>query len=196
MLDPPSSNPPTMFGELGIDHTALNEKSGEASYAEDVESDDQHRAAVSTSASHGATEYTHGGEATRVERALVWKQDLRIVPLCAGIYLLCYLDRSNIGNAKVLNADTGNDLLSETHMSNYQYTVSLMVFLVAYAVFEVPSNYMLKRLRPSRWIAFLMISWGALTMGLGGTKSFGSVTAVRFLLGAFEAGLFPGFVCK
>ena len=106
------------------------------------------------------------------------------------------MDRSNIGNAKVLNADTGNDLLSETHMTNYQYIVALMVFLVAYAVFEVPSNYMLKRLRPSRWIAFLMVSWGALTMGLGGTHSFGSVTAVRFLLGAFEAGLFPGFVCE
>jgi hypothetical protein len=75
-------------------------------------------------------------------RSLVWKQDLRIVPLSAFIYLLCYLDRSNIGifnavfsmenyffsnsrnlgNAKILNADTDNDLLSETHMTDYQYT--------------------------------------------------------------------------
>jgi hypothetical protein len=65
-----------------------------------------------------------------------------------------------------------------------------MVFLVAYAVFEVPSNYLLKRLSPSKWIAFLMFSWGAVTMGLGGTKSYGAVTAVRFILGMFEAGLF------
>lgn len=73
------------------------------------------------------------------EKALVWKQDLRIIPLCAAIYLLCYLDRSNIGvfpasqywidlklkylgNAKILNSDTGNDLLSETNMTSYQYT--------------------------------------------------------------------------
>lgn len=71
------------------------------------------------------------------EKALVWKQDLRIVPLCAGIYLLCYLDRSNIGmfgdsaewrvlidagNAKILNEDTHNDLLSETNMTSYQFT--------------------------------------------------------------------------
>jgi hypothetical protein len=63
---------------------------------------------------------------------LIWKQDLRIIPLCAAIYLLCYLDRSNIGNAKVLNAATKNDLLTETKMSNYEYTISLMVFLVAY----------------------------------------------------------------
>ncbi|KAF2169422.1 hypothetical protein M409DRAFT_65091 [Zasmidium cellare ATCC 36951] len=134
------------------------------------------------------------GRGTAAERRLLFKQDLRIVPLSAFIYLLCSLDRSNIGNAKVLNEDTGNDLLTETHMTNYQYTIALMVFLIAYAVFEVPSNYMLKRLSPSTWIAFLMLAWGALTMGLGGTHSYGDVTAVRFLLGAFEAGLFPGLV--
>ncbi|KGO44826.1 Major facilitator superfamily domain, general substrate transporter [Penicillium expansum] len=128
------------------------------------------------------------------EKALVWKQDLRIVPLCAAIYLLCYLDRSNIGNAKILNSNTHNDLLSETKMTSYQYTIALMVFLIAYALFEVPSNYFLKKLRPSRWIAFLMLSWGATTMGLGGVHNYAQVTGLRFLLGVMEAGLFPGFV--
>lgn len=69
-----------------------------------------------------------------------------------------------------------------------------MAFLISYAVFEVPSNYVLKQLKPSRWIAILMFVWGSLTMCLGGTNSFGSVTAVRFLLGISEAGLFPGLV--
>lgn len=69
-----------------------------------------------------------------------------------------------------------------------------MVFLIAYAIFEVPSNYFLKKLSPSKWISFLMFSWGAITIGLGGVHSFGAVTAVRFLLGVFEAGLFPGLV--
>ncbi|KAF8858367.1 putative MFS transporter [Acephala macrosclerotiorum] len=127
-----------------------------------------------------------------VKKALVRKQDLRIVPLCAAIYLLCYLDVSNIGNAKTLNSSTHNDLLSTTHMTNYQYIIALMVFLVAYAVFEVPSNYLLKKLSPSKWIAFLMFPWGAVTMGLGGTQNFAGVTAVRFILGMFEAGLFLG----
>ncbi|EFW99572.1 major facilitator superfamily transporter [Grosmannia clavigera kw1407] len=128
------------------------------------------------------------------QRRLVRKQDLRILPLCAAIYLLCYLDRSNIGNAKVLNAATHDDLLSDTGMSAYQYTIALMVFLIAYALFEVPSNYLLKRLHPSRWIAFLMVSWGAITMGLSGAHSYAAVTVVRLLLGVFEAGLFPGLV--
>ncbi|KAH1488725.1 hypothetical protein LV164_007429 [Aspergillus fumigatus] len=137
----------------------------------------------------------HSDRSCRIqEKALVWKQDLRIVPLCAAIYLLCYLDRSNIGNAKILNQGTHNDLLSETKMTSYQYTIALMVFLIAYALFEVPSNYFLKKLRPSRWIAFLMLSWGACTMGLGGTHNFAQVTGIRFLLGVMEAGLFPGLV--
>ena len=128
------------------------------------------------------------------EKALVWKQDTAIIPLSAFIYLLCYLDRSNIGNAKILNSSTHNDMQSETHTTSYQFTIALMIFLVAYAIFEVPSNILLKKLRPSRWIAFLMFSWGAITMGLGGTHNFSQIVGIRFLLGTFEAGLFPGLV--
>jgi MFS family permease len=69
-----------------------------------------------------------------------------------------------------------------------------MVFLIAYAIFEVPSNYFLKKLSPSKWISFLMFSWGIMTIGLGFTHNFAGITAVRFLLGTFEAGLFPGLV--
>ncbi|KAI0205195.1 putative MFS transporter [Astrocystis sublimbata] len=134
------------------------------------------------------------GPISDAERSLRWKQDMRIIPLSAGIYFLCYLDRSNIGNAKILNHSTGNDLMTEANISNSQFTIALFVFLVAYGVFEVPSNILLKKLRPSRWIAFLMFSWGALTIGLGGIHNYASLIVVRFLLGVFEAGLFPGLV--
>ncbi|KAK3940924.1 major facilitator superfamily domain-containing protein [Diplogelasinospora grovesii] len=128
------------------------------------------------------------------ERAVLWKQDLTIIPLSAAIYFLCYLDRSNIGNARILNSSTHNDMQTETNSTQYQFNIALMIFLVAYAIFEVPSNILLKKLRPSRWLAFLMFSWGAITMGLGGVHSFGAMAAVRFLLGTAEAGLFPGLV--
>lgn len=68
------------------------------------------------------------------------------------------------------------------------HSIALMVFLVAYGIFEVPSNYFLKKFSPSKWIAFLMFSWGAVTIGLGGTTNLAGVTAVRFILGMFEAG--------
>ncbi|KAK4162433.1 MFS transporter [Cladorrhinum sp. PSN259] len=128
------------------------------------------------------------------ERALLLKQDLTIIPLCAFIYLLCYLDRSNIGNARILNSSTKNDMQTEIGASQYQFNIALMVFLVGYATFEVGSNVMLKKMRPSRWLAFLMFSWGTITIGLGGVQTFSATAGVRFLLGAFEAGLFPGLV--
>ncbi|KAL2268261.1 hypothetical protein VTJ83DRAFT_3107 [Remersonia thermophila] len=136
-----------------------------------------------------ATSYTRGEE-----RALLWRQDLTIIPLSAFIYLLCYLDRSNIGNARILNASTGNDMQTEIGATHYQFNIALMIFLVAYALFEVPSNMLLKKLRPSRWLAFLMVAWGSVTMGLGGVTSFAGAAGVRFLLGVFEAGLFPGLM--
>ncbi|KAF5391084.1 hypothetical protein D9757_003136 [Collybiopsis confluens] len=107
--------------------------------------------------------------------------------------LLRKLD-TRVGNAKVLNDVSGDDLQQTIHLSNQEYTTALMVFLVAYFIFETPSNYMLKAFRPSRWIAFLMFSWGVMTICLGAATSFGSLAAVRFLLGMFEAGLFPGLV--
>ncbi|KAF2188159.1 MFS transporter [Zopfia rhizophila CBS 207.26] len=133
-------------------------------------------------------------ETDKASKALIWRQDKRIMPLCAVIYLLCYLDRSNIGNARTLNGNVKHDLLSVTGMTTYQYTIALMAFLVAYSIFEVPSNYFLKKTSPSTWIAFLMFAWGSLTIGLGGAQNFAGVTAVRFLLGIFEAGLFPGLI--
>ncbi|CCX32056.1 major facilitator superfamily domain-containing protein [Pyronema domesticum] len=131
---------------------------------------------------------------TPENRRLLWRQDLRIIPLSAFISLLCYLDRSNIGNARIMNTETGHDLETELKITDDQYVISLMLFLIAYALFEVPSNYYLKLMTPSKWIAFLMFSWGAITIGTGAVKNFPVLVVTRFLLGVFEAGLFPGLV--
>lgn len=125
-------------------------------------------------------------------KSLLRKQDFRLIPLCALMYLLAYLDRTNIGNARVMNQETHDDLMSSTGMSSYQYTIALMVFLIAYTVFEVPSNYFLKLMGPSKWFALIMVLWGAVSMGIGGVTNFAGLTALRFILGMFEAGLAPG----
>ncbi|PKS05502.1 hypothetical protein jhhlp_008880 [Lomentospora prolificans] len=131
---------------------------------------------------------------SRAERSLIWRQDLRIIPLSAAIYFLCFLDRANIGNAKILNYTSHNDMLTEVGMSSNQFVYTLLIFLVAYGVFEVPSNILLKKLRPSRWIAILMFTWGACTMCLAACNTFSQIMAVRWFLGVAEAGLFPGLV--
>ncbi|KAI0338695.1 MFS transporter [Trametopsis cervina] len=128
------------------------------------------------------------------EKRLIRRIDVRLVPISMFIYLLCFLDRSNVGNAKVLNSETGDSLVQKLNMSNQQYLVALMIFIVAYTLFETPSNYMLKKFRPSRWIATLMFGWGLMTMVLGAVQNFAALVVVRFLLGMFEAGLFPGMI--
>ncbi|KAI0084559.1 MFS transporter [Irpex rosettiformis] len=128
------------------------------------------------------------------ERRLIRRIDVRLLPLSMFIYLLCFVDRANIGNAKVLNSDTGDSLVQTLGISDQQYLVALVVFIIAYALFETPSNYLLKKFKPSRWIATLTFGWGVMTMVLGTVHSFAPLATVRFLLGAFEAGLFPGMI--
>ncbi|PSN74842.1 MFS transporter [Corynespora cassiicola Philippines] len=133
-----------------------------------------------------------GQEGTTANKAILRKQDTRLIPVCATMYLLAYLDRSNIGNAKVMNSETNDDLMTETRLSNKEYSIALMVFLVAYTIFEVPSNTFLKRLGPSKWFSLLLCCWGAISMCLGSVQNFAGITAARFFLGVFEAGLAPG----
>lgn len=126
-------------------------------------------------------------------RKLRRKMDLRILPLCAWMYLLNYLDRGNIGNSKLLNSETGDSLIEQTRMTNLEYAIAVSLFAVAYALFEVPSNWIMKRyVRPSRWLATLLLLWGIFTIGFAGVQNFAQVTILRFFIGMFEAGFFPG----
>ncbi|OAP54580.1 hypothetical protein AYL99_11028 [Fonsecaea erecta] len=128
-------------------------------------------------------------------KKLVRKADLRIVPLLSFMYLLNYLDRGNVGNAKVLNKETKDDLLSQTGMTATGYAVTVSLFSVAYTLFEVPSNWIIKRyVRPSLWLGILLFCWGATTLGFAGVKTYPQVVVLRFLIGIFEAGFFPGIV--
>ena len=129
-------------------------------------------------------------------RKLRRKMDLRILPLCAWMYLLNYLDRGNIGNSKLLNSETGDSLMEQTNMTNLEYAIAVSLFAVAYALFEVPSNWIMKRyVRPSRWLATLLLLWGIFTIGFAGVQNFAQVTILRFFIGMFEAGFFPGRRC-
>ncbi|CAM1508741.1 Fc.00g055890.m01.CDS01 [Cosmosporella sp. VM-42] len=131
----------------------------------------------------------------RYIRRLTRKIDLRLVPLCAFAYLLNYLDRSNIGNGKILNQETGDSLLQQTKMNSAQYSIVLTVFGIAYTVFDVPANWIMKRyVRPSHWLALLMLLWGCLTIGFAWIQNFTTVVVLRFFIGVFEAGFFPGIV--
>ncbi|KAK5163762.1 uncharacterized protein LTR77_010435 [Saxophila tyrrhenica] len=126
-------------------------------------------------------------------RRLVRRMDLHILPLCAWIYLLNYLDRGNIGNSKVLNEETNDDLLDQTGTTASGYAVAVSLFSLAYFLFEVPSNWIMKRyVRPSIWLGTLLGCWGVFTIGFAGVQNYTTVVVLRFFIGVFEAGFFPG----
>ncbi|BBN18170.1 MFS transporter, ACS family, DAL5 transporter family protein [Marchantia polymorpha subsp. ruderalis] len=120
------------------------------------------------------------------ERALIRRIDLRIIPYLSFLYLLSFLDRVNIGNAKIAG------LVTDLHMTDQQYLWTLTIFFFPYAFFEVPSNILLKRLRPSVWIPTIMMAWGTVMTLMGLVKNFEGLLSARFFLGVAEAGLYPG----
>lgn len=77
-------------------------------------------------------------------------------------------------------------------MTSDQYNWCLTVFFFTYAVFEVPSNLMLKKLRPSRWLPLIMVSWGLVMTLMGIVQNYHGLLITRIFLGLTEAGLFPG----
>lgn len=120
------------------------------------------------------------------EKRVVRKLDLHIIPIVMSLYLLSFLDRVNIGNARLYGLE------KDLHMKGNQYEVALSIFFVTYLAFEVPSNLVLKKFTPSRWMATLAICWSIIASLTGLCNTYGQFLACRVLLGVFEAGLFPG----
>ncbi|KAI0399869.1 major facilitator superfamily domain-containing protein [Xylaria palmicola] len=128
------------------------------------------------------------------ERRLVWKIDARLMSLAAIFYLLCGLDRSNIGNARILNSTTHDTLLDSTSLTNYEYVITLQLFFVSYTLCDAPSNLALKVFKPNIWLGFLVIGCGTISGAMASAKNYATIAVLRTLLGAFEAGLFPGLI--
>ncbi|RAL11045.1 putative MFS transporter [Aspergillus homomorphus CBS 101889] len=121
-------------------------------------------------------------------RHLIWKIDIHIIPFVVLLYLFSFLDRVNIGNARLYGLEEDLGLV------NNQYQVAVSILFVTYCLFEVPSNLMIKKLKPSRYIASISIIWGIIATLTGITQSYGGLIACRVLLGVVEAGLFPGLM--
>ncbi|RMJ02485.1 hypothetical protein BHE90_016172 [Fusarium euwallaceae] len=134
-------------------------------------------------ASSGADAYTPGSDE---EKKLVRKIDLYILPMMWIMYLLSYMDRTNIGNAKIAGMD------KDLNLDSNKYSVALVVFFVGYVVFEVPSNMILTRTRPSRYLPAIMFVWGGVTIGMAFTPSYEALVGLRILMGILESGFAPG----
>ncbi|KAI5856745.1 MFS general substrate transporter [Durotheca rogersii] len=124
----------------------------------------------------------------RLTRRVLWKLDTRILPILALLFLCSFLDRTNVGNARLY------DLERDLGMTGFQYDQGLAVFYATYILSEIPSNLILKKLTPQVWLPCLTVLWGLVAMCLGFVHNFAGFVGVRALLGLTEGGLLPGMV--
>jgi MFS family permease len=111
----------------------------------------------------------------------------RFVPFLFLFYVVAYLDRVNIGFAKL-------EMLADLGWSDSIYGLGAGMFFLGYFVFEVPSNIILYRLGARRWLACMMVVWGFLSAGMLLVKTPEVFYGLRFALGLAEAGFFPGII--
>jgi ACS family tartrate transporter-like MFS transporter len=115
------------------------------------------------------------------------KASLRLLPLIGLGYGVAYMDRQNISFASL-------QMNQDLHFSATVYGLGAGLFFVSYALLEVPSNVMLLRFGARRWLARIMLTWGVLAMATMLVRTPVQFYVVRLLLGAAEAGFFPGVV--
>jgi ACS family tartrate transporter-like MFS transporter len=127
------------------------------------------------------------GVAEAAETAVMAKVTRRLIPFLVACYLTAYLDRVNISFAALsMNADLG--------LSAALFGWGAGIFFIGYALFEVPSNYILHRVGARRWIARIMVSFGILSGAMAAAFNPASFLVLRGLLGIAEAGFFPGIL--
>lgn len=122
-----------------------------------------------------------------IRERVMRKASLRLIPFMGLLYFVAFLDRVNIGFAALsMNEDLG--------FSATVYGTGAGIFFIGYFLFEVPSNIMLEKVGARRWIARIMITWGAISAAMAFVNGPATFYILRFLLGLAEAGFFPGMI--
>jgi MFS transporter, ACS family, tartrate transporter len=132
------------------------------------------------------TDFTAGSSA-RMEDVVVRTLTWRLVTFLFLLYVVAYLDRINLGFAAL-------QMQQQLGFTDAVYGFGAGVFFAGYFLFQVPSNLVLERVGARRWIAVLMILWGIISASMALVTGVRSFYALRFLLGAAEAGFFPGVI--
>jgi len=123
----------------------------------------------------------------RQENALYAKVTWRIMPILFLSYVVSYLDRVNVGFAKL-------QMMADLNLSDTVYGLGAGIFFIGYFLFEIPSNLILHKVGARLWIARIMISWGLISGAMIFIDSAPLFYLMRFLLGLAEAGFFPGVI--
>jgi len=121
------------------------------------------------------------------EKLLIKLIKWRLLPLAFILYFFNGMDRLNIGFAAL-------QMNSELNIAEIEYGMIASTFFLSYLIFQIPSNILIQKLKINKWIGFIVIGWGIVTSLTFYAQSYEQVLILRFLLGIFEAGFFPGMM--
>ncbi|CBX90386.1 similar to MFS transporter [Plenodomus lingam JN3] len=124
-----------------------------------------------------------------LDKRLNRKFDMHILPWLFGIWLFSFIDRSNIGNARIAGLATDLNMATGT-----KFNVALLVFYIPYILVDVPSNMLVKRLRAGVYLPTLITAWGLVCTFMGFMKSYAALIVCRLLLGLCEGGILGGVI--
>ncbi|KAI5861687.1 MFS general substrate transporter [Durotheca rogersii] len=130
----------------------------------------------------------------KLDRRLLWKRDLVLIPVTGLLYMILFLDRTNIANARSLGIGKPDGLEMSLNMPSNGYNTALWIFYIPFVLAEVPANLLLSlnKIRPGVFLGVQMFLLGVLGMCQGLTQSYGGILAIRFLMGIFEVALPAG----
>ncbi|KAF9044192.1 MFS general substrate transporter [Panaeolus papilionaceus] len=123
-----------------------------------------------------------------LEKRAVLKLDITVLPMMALFYFLNFMDRANIGNARIAG------MQADLHLTDHKYQICVAILYVTYMAFEIPSNLLLRKIGPHILLPFIVTIWGSVVMAQGFVKTYGHLVAIRLILGALEGPLLPGLV--
>lgn len=123
-----------------------------------------------------------GEDLKTLERRVLRKVDIRLLPILAALYCIALVDRTNISVARISGLDEDLDLTVGNRAS-----VALLVFFVGYVIFEIPSNIVIRKVGPAKWLGLIGVLWGIVSLCIGFLQSWIQLAVLRAILGAFEA---------
>lgn len=125
---------------------------------------------------------------SQMRKRLLLKVDIHLLPLLIAMYLLNFLDRNNLSQARL------GTLEKDLHMKGTDFNLATSILFVGYILMQLPSNLIITRVKPARYIGVVMFIWGAISAAQGGAKSFSGLVVARFFLGFVEAPFFCGAI--
>ncbi|KAL1405766.1 hypothetical protein Q8F55_007439 [Vanrija albida] len=120
------------------------------------------------------------------------KIDFRLIPMLIAMYSISLIDRTNLAVARTANENQFDKDLGTGKPNGMEYNIVTLVFFVPYIVFELPSQFGLKKFGARLWLGSAVTLWGFVMLGMGFVKNWQSLAALRAILGFFESALFPG----